>query len=110
MNSKTFRVILSNPTGGAVLGTRTNALVSITNNDVGIQFQFATNSVAEDAGVVRISVLRGTDDTNFTVTPDQRTSMPVATSRSPATMMPATGRITGNQSFICHRDRGFSAP
>src|SRR5687767_7258954 len=42
--TKTFQVILSNPTGGAVLGARTNATVRITDNDFGIQFQFATNS------------------------------------------------------------------
>ena len=61
--TKTFRVILSNPTGGAILGTRTNATVSITDNDVGIQFQFATYSVAEDAGAVLIGVVRGDDGT-----------------------------------------------
>src|SRR6266705_2621302 len=48
--TKTFRVILSNPTGGALLGARTNVPVSITDNDVGIQFQFAAYSVAENAG------------------------------------------------------------
>ena len=39
--SKIFRVALSNPTGGAVLGSRTNAIVTITDNDVGIEFQFS---------------------------------------------------------------------
>src|SRR5205807_1789348 len=59
--SKTFRVILSNPTVGAVLGARTNATVRITDNDVGIQFQLATYSVAEDAGAVLIGIVRGDD-------------------------------------------------
>ncbi len=64
--NKNFRVILSNPTGGAVLGTglRTNTTVSITDNDVGVQFQFATYSIAEDAGVVWVAVVRGDNGTN----------------------------------------------
>src|SRR5881394_383008 len=62
--SQNFRVILSNPTGGgAVLGARTNAIVTITDNDFGIQFQFATNSVTEAAGAVVIGVVRGDDGT-----------------------------------------------
>jgi polyhydroxybutyrate depolymerase len=61
--SKNFRVILGNPTGGAVLGPRTNAIVTISDNDFGIQFQFATNSVLEDAGAVVIGVVRGDDGT-----------------------------------------------
>src|SRR5439155_2897042 len=59
--TKFFRVMLGNPTGGAFLGTRTNATVSITDNDVGIQFQLATYSVAEDAGTVEIGIVRGDD-------------------------------------------------
>ena len=39
-STKTFRVILSNSTN-AVLGARTTATVSISDNDVGINFQFA---------------------------------------------------------------------
>ena len=76
--TKTFRVILSNPTN-AVLGTRTNATVSITDNDVGIQFQFATYSVAEDAGAVLIGVVRG-DDGILPVTVDLATTDLTATS------------------------------
>ena len=62
--TKNFRVILSNPTGGALLGTRTNVPVSTTDNDVGIQFQFATYSVPEGAGAVLIGVVRGDNGTN----------------------------------------------
>ena len=76
--TKTFRVILSNPTN-AVLGTRTNATVSITDNDVGMQFQFATYSVAEDAGAVLIGVVRG-DDGTLPVTVDLATTDLTATS------------------------------
>ena len=74
---KYFQVILGNPTN-AVLGTRTNATVSITDNDVGVQFQFATYSVAEDAGAVLLGVLRG-DDGNLPVTVDFATTDLTAT-------------------------------
>ena len=76
--TKNFRVILSNPTD-AVLGTRTNATVSITDNDVGMQFEFATYSVAEDAGAVLIGVVRG-DDGILPVTVDLATTDLTATS------------------------------
>ncbi|MBI2929910.1 MAG: hypothetical protein HYY24_29985 [Verrucomicrobia bacterium] len=56
-----FRVALSNPTGGAVLGARTNATVSITDPDRGITFRLSTYSVAEDAGAVRIGIARPDD-------------------------------------------------
>ena len=48
---ETFTVTLSNPTN-AVLGTRTVATVRITDNDKGLQFEFTSYSVAEDAGSV----------------------------------------------------------
>jgi polyhydroxybutyrate depolymerase len=75
--SKTFRVVLSNPVN-AVLGARTTATVSITDNDVGINFQFATYAVAEDAGVVLIGVVRG-DDGTLPVTVDWATTDLTAT-------------------------------
>jgi hypothetical protein len=62
-STKTFQVILSNPTVGAVLGSRTNATVSITDNDFGIQFQFAASSTNEDGGMVLLGVVRGDDGT-----------------------------------------------
>ncbi|MBI4324261.1 MAG: hypothetical protein HY674_03265 [Chloroflexi bacterium] len=71
--TKTFRVILTNATGGAVLGTRTNATVSITDNDVGVRFVFATYSVAEDAGAALLGVVRG-DDGTLPVTVDLATT------------------------------------
>ena len=58
-----FHVLLSNPTGGAVLSSSTNATVNITDNDVGIDLQFASYSVAKDAGAVMIGVVRGDDGT-----------------------------------------------
>ncbi len=76
--TKTFQVILSNPTN-AVLATPTNTTVSITDNDVGLQFQFATNSVAEDAGTVLLGVVRG-DDGDLPVTVDFASTDLTATS------------------------------
>lgn len=77
--TKNFRVILTNATGGAVLGAHVNATVLITDNDVGVQFQFATYSAAEDAGAVLLGVVRGDDGTNA-VTVDFSTSNLSATS------------------------------
>jgi poly(3-hydroxybutyrate) depolymerase len=65
--TKSFLAILSNPTGGAVLGTPVSDTVFITDNDVGIQFQFASYSFTEDAGAVVVGVVRG-DDGNLPVT------------------------------------------
>ena len=48
-------------------------------NDQGFQFESATYTVAEDAGAALIGVLRGTDDTNSTVTVDFATSDVTAT-------------------------------
>src|SRR5947207_4270046 len=76
--TQTFQVILSNPAGGTVLGLRTNATVRITDNDTGLQFEFARYSVAEDAGSVLIGVVRG-DDGDFPVTVDYATADGTAT-------------------------------
>jgi dienelactone hydrolase len=69
----TFQVTLSNPSAGAVLGTRTNATVRITDNDTGLQFEFTAYSVGEAAGSVLVGVLRGNDG-NFPVTVDCATT------------------------------------
>src|SRR5205085_2400943 len=61
--SRNFRVRLSNPTGGATLGANTNSNVVITDNDFGIQFQFATYSPSEHTNAVMIGVVRGDDGT-----------------------------------------------
>src|ERR1041385_55365 len=71
--TRSFQVVLSNPTGGAILGTPTNATVYIRDNDMGIQFQFGANSVIEDAGVVIIRVVRD-DDGTFPVAVDFSTT------------------------------------
>jgi len=65
-------VTLANPVG-VTLGTTRTTTVTIIDNDQGFQFEAAAIYVAEDAGVALISVLRGTDDTNSTVTVDLAT-------------------------------------
>ena len=75
--TQTFQVVLSKPVN-AVLGARTTATVSISDNDVGISFQFATYAVAEDAGTVLIGVVRG-DDGTLPVTVDLATTDLTAT-------------------------------
>ena len=59
--AKNFHVILSNPTGGALLGTRTNATVMINDNDGDMLLDSETYSVSEDAGAVQIRVGRSDD-------------------------------------------------
>ena len=71
--TQTFTVSLSNPTGGAILGVRATATVQIKDNDTGLQFEFASYSVAEDAGFVLLTVLRG-DDGDFPVSVDYATA------------------------------------
>lgn len=71
--TKNFTVVLSNPTGGAVLGSRATASVRITDNDYGLQFEFATYFIAENAGAVPIVIVRG-DDGLFPITVEYATS------------------------------------
>ena len=63
---KIFHVLLSNPTGSALLGISTNVTVSITDNDFGVQFQFSAYSVVEDAGAIVLRVVQD-DDGNLPV-------------------------------------------
>jgi len=77
---ETFRITLSNPTGGTLGGTKMTT-VTIVDNDQGLQFESATYSVAEDAGAVLISVTRG-DDTNSAASVDYATSDLTATNGS----------------------------
>jgi hypothetical protein len=76
-STKYFRVALSNPTN-AVLGTRTNPTVYITDNDKGLQFEFADYWAREDEGSVLIGVARA-DDGDFPVSVDFATSNLTAT-------------------------------
>ena len=73
-SSKNFRVTLSNPTGGAVLGSRTTATVTILDNDPGLRFEFTSYPVWENAGTVTVAVLRGNDMAWGPITVDYTTS------------------------------------
>lgn len=72
-----FTVTLSNPTN-AVLGPRTIATVRITDNDKGLQLEFANYWAREDEGSVLIGVVRS-DDGGFPVSVDFATSDLTAT-------------------------------
>src|SRR5262245_6065182 len=76
--TKTFKVILSNPTNAGLGTLRTNT-VSITDNDAGVQFVLVSISVAEDSGVVQVGVSR-CDDGMLPVTVDFATTDLTATS------------------------------
>ncbi len=67
--SKYFKVTLSNPSEGASLGTCTNAIVTITDNDSALRLLSSTYRVNEEAGFVEIAVFRG-DDGDYTITVD----------------------------------------
>jgi len=71
-SARTFRLTLSNPTGTTLGGTKTTT-VTIVDNDQGFQFESASCTVAEDAGTVRIGVLRGSDE-NIPATVDYATA------------------------------------
>lgn len=70
---ETFQCLLSNPGAGAVLGTRVTATARITDNDKGLQLEFAQYSVNEDAGALTVRVVR-LDDGDFPVSVDFSTA------------------------------------
>ena len=59
--SETFRILLGNPTGGAVLGSPTTVTVTILDNDPGVGFERSTNSVWEKLPGLALNVVRGND-------------------------------------------------
>src|SRR5688572_29769693 len=66
---KTFRVLLSNPTASALLGARTNATVTIADNDSPLKVEFVNYEAREDEVTIVIGVIRG-DDGDFSVSMD----------------------------------------
>lgn len=75
--TETFLVRLSNPGGGAFLGSAIQTTVQITDNDPGFQVEFVNYYVHEDAGPVVLAVVRGNDG-DFPATVDFSTSDLVA--------------------------------
>lgn len=65
--SETFRVTLSHPTGGAVLGSPTTVTVTITNTDQVVQFDSTKYYAREETEFVQIAVTRGESDSTATV-------------------------------------------
>ncbi len=70
---ETFVLSLRNPSVGAILGTRTDATVRITDNDQRLKLDAATYTANEDTGSVEIGILRG-DDGDFPITVDLTTA------------------------------------
>jgi len=92
--NETVNLALSNPTGGASLGTPANAVLTIVDDDMEVplavlQFSGATYSVAENAGSVLITVTR-TDNTTGVVSVDYATSDGSATAGSDYTATSGT--------------------
>ncbi len=71
---KGFRVTLSNPTGGVVIGTPRFATVQIFDNDPGVGFITNLFSVSESAGVAKVGVVRGNDALLNAFTADYQTA------------------------------------
>lgn len=67
-----FRLILSHPTGGGMLGVPNTTLVTLRDNDQGLAFEFAEYVASEQEGSVLIAVLRG-DDGDDSITVDVQT-------------------------------------
>jgi hypothetical protein len=72
--SESFQIRLSNPTGGAVLGSRTAATVTIADNDPGVGFTRSAFSVWTNVAVANVDVLRGRDDVLSSFTVDYQTA------------------------------------
>jgi len=60
-STERFQVILTNATGGAVLGARKVLGISIQDNDAGVRFAAESTQTVEDIGEIRLVVYRGND-------------------------------------------------
>jgi poly(3-hydroxybutyrate) depolymerase len=94
--TKTFRVTLSNPTGG-LLGTRTTTTVSILDNDPRLGFESASYSVWEGAGEINLIVLRGDDWNLGPITVDYVMSDLTATAGSDYQALSGTLEFQANE-------------
>src|SRR5262249_54825827 len=73
--SKAFLVTLTNPTGGAVLGTPTSSVITILNSALGVGFESASYSNAWGAASnIVVTVLRGNAAALGPITVDYATS------------------------------------
>jgi len=88
---ESFQILLRNPSAGAILGSRTTALVRISDNDVGLQTEYASYRAAEDRQTVTIGVVRG-DDGNFPITVDFTTMD--GTAKAGADYVATSGTLT----------------
>jgi uncharacterized delta-60 repeat protein len=89
--SRLFRVDLSNPGGGALLGVRQIVYVTIFDNDAGYSIWTSTPSVNENVGAVHATVNRG-NDLNSAVSVDYSTTDGSATAGADYTA--ASGTLT----------------
>lgn len=69
-----FQVVLSEPTGGAMLGACATTTVRVTDNDPGVQLEFSKYWVGEDEGGIKVTVQRGRDVDIGALTVDYTTS------------------------------------
>lgn len=70
--SRTFGVTLANATGASI-GRQNVSVVNIADDDQGFRLEAASTTVGEEAGTVRIVVLRGTDDADSSASIDVAT-------------------------------------
>src|SRR4029453_16029218 len=88
---ETVNLALSNPTGGAVVGTRSTAVVTIGNGAV-VQFQQPVYSVQENVATAVITAVRpGASTTPFTVT---YTATPITAVRDVDFKLPPSNTLT----------------